>query len=52
MRAISARPFRTRQRLRQDMGMDGGVHGWVASCSTPPTRDEAAHEWARGTLAL
>src|SRR6266403_678862 len=27
-------------------GMDGGVHGWVANCSTTPTRDEAAHEWA------
>ena len=32
--------------------MDGGAHGWVANCSTPPTRDEAAHEWAPGTHDL
>jgi hypothetical protein len=32
--------------------MDGGVHGWVANCSIPPARDEAAHEWAPGTHDL
>jgi hypothetical protein len=33
-------------------GMDGGVHGWVVNCSTPPTRDETVLERAPGTYDL
>ena len=34
--------------LESHVRMDGGVEEWVANCSTPPMRDEAAHEWPPG----